>query len=95
MQNSLLQVLKKPVIVSNFVVPTHQEQFWLLAREKLVEMEMMSEKSLLSRLKYLQLDLSTLRELWKMEDMERRAKLARLKKSDVGVWLLPASWVNM
>ncbi|KAL5963178.1 Histone-lysine N-methyltransferase H3 lysine-36 specific [Taenia solium] len=81
MQSSLLQVLKKPIIVSNFIVPTHQEQFWLLAREKLVEMEMMPEKSLLSRLRYLQLDLSTLQELWKMEDMERRAKLARLKKS--------------
>ncbi|CDS39953.1 histone lysine N methyltransferase NSD3 [Echinococcus multilocularis] len=81
MQSSLLQVFSKPVIVSNFIVPTHQEQFWLLAREKLVEMEMMSEKSLLSRLKYLQLDLSTLRELWRMEDVKRKEKLARLKES--------------
>ncbi|VDM16534.1 unnamed protein product [Hydatigera taeniaeformis] len=83
MQSSLLHVLEKPVVISNFTVPTHQEQFWLLAREKLVEMEMMSEKSLLSRLRYLQLDLSALREIWKIEDMERRAKLTRLKKSGV------------
>ena len=87
MQSSLKKALTKLSILSNFIVPSHCEQIWLLAREKMLDMEATTQKSLTSRLHYLHLDLARLRKIWNAEDAERKEKLIKPAEKSLGLWL--------
>ena len=87
MLSCLHKVVEDPGIVSNFIVPAHFERTWRLAREKLLDMETTTPKSLASRLNSLHLSLPSLRKVWSVEDARRREKLATLMEKAAGAFL--------